>query len=43
MGFNSGFKGLTQFLSVFMVRGVGVFDCSDGCPDNVGMVSVGIC
>jgi len=33
----------TQFLSVSVVRGVGVFDCSDGCHDDVGMVSVGIC
>ena len=33
----------TQFVSVFMVRGVGVFDCCAGCPDDVGMVSVGIC
>jgi hypothetical protein len=33
----------TQFLSVFVVRGVGVFDCSDGCPDDLGMVNVIIC
>jgi hypothetical protein len=33
----------TQFLFVFVVRGGGVFDCSGGCPADVGMVSVGIC
>ena len=34
---------LTQFDSCFVVRDVGVSDCSDGCPDDVGMVNVGIC
>jgi len=33
----------TQFVSVFMVKGMGVFNCSDGWPDYVWMVSVDIC
>ena len=33
----------TQLVSVFVVRHMGVFDCFDGCPDDVRMVSVGIC
>lgn len=33
----------TQFVTVFVVRGVGVFDCSDGFSEGVGVVSVGIC
>jgi hypothetical protein len=26
----------TQFVTIFVVRGVGVFDCSDGFHDDVG-------